>query len=294
MSFAPAGDSTALGIRDRGTAPVEVDFVTRVGVEATETGVRALDNDAAVGLVNLSEALPLEVTCLTGRGTGICVFRERAREAAVGAKRPPAGVLGRVVLARGCIAGVFGREGVSGTDLEAGRGVRDRDAFDATDWPVCCGLRGWDVDGSDDFGEAGLTDDLMDERDAVEGRLFLGDEAIRVPTGVGVDFLAAVDLSLGGGDLGGSEEPEAASSGATWLVCGLEGGSLTSAADGEAEENTGWASAAITGLGDASFLSLASLTESLGRRRWEVGLSDDVNDCRLFCCSKRPMRLATL
>lgn len=70
-SVFPADDDTAFVFTDpRGTTPVEVDLATREGVEAAEAGVRALDNDAAVGLVNLSVALLLEATCLTGGGTG--------------------------------------------------------------------------------------------------------------------------------------------------------------------------------------------------------------------------------
>lgn len=190
----------------------------REGVEATEAGVRALDNDAAVGLVNLSVALLLEATCLTGGGTGWCVFRERAREAAVGAKGPAPGVLGRVV-PRDCVAGVFGREGVSDTDLGAERGVRGSDAFDATDWPVCCGLRGWEVDGSDDFGREGLTDGLAGERGVLEGRFLKGGEVIRVPTDFGVASPAAFGLPFGDGDLGGSEDLAATSPWAFTLVC---------------------------------------------------------------------------
>lgn len=192
------------------------------------------------------------------------MFRERAREAAVGAKGPAAGVLGRVV-PRGCIAGVFGREGVSGTDLGVGRGVRGRDTFDAIDWPVCCGLRGWEVDGSDDFGGAGLTDDLAGERGVLEGRFLIGDEVIRVPTDFGVASPAAFGLPFGGGDLGGSEELAATSPWTFTLVCRLEGGNSSWTADGEAEANTDWTSVVITELGVHSVLSLASLTELLGR-----------------------------
>jgi hypothetical protein len=82
--------------------------------------VRALDNDAAVGLLSLSAASLLRVTFLTGGGGGGGALRERARDAAVGAKRPEDGVFG---LATGwfCAADDLGREGVDGAVLGTGR-----------------------------------------------------------------------------------------------------------------------------------------------------------------------------
>lgn len=74
-----------------------MDFATLAGLGAVTTGVRALDNDAAVGLLSLSAASLLRVTFLTGGGGGGGALRERASDAAVGANRPKDGVLGLVI-----------------------------------------------------------------------------------------------------------------------------------------------------------------------------------------------------
>lgn len=109
-------------------------------VEAAATGARALDKDAAVGLLSRSAAAALKTTFLVG--VGICgwALRERAREAAVGAKRPVAGVLGRwlglvVVVA---FEGVLGLDGVlfdGPADLD-GVLVTWRAEEETVDWPV--------------------------------------------------------------------------------------------------------------------------------------------------------------
>lgn len=69
-------------------------------------GTRALESDAAVGLLSRSAAALLNVAFFVGvLGGG--AFRALAKEAAVGAKSPEEGVLGRVEV------GVFARvEGV--------------------------------------------------------------------------------------------------------------------------------------------------------------------------------------
>lgn len=70
-----------------------MDFATLAGL-GTGAGVRALDNDAAVGLLSLSAASLLKVIFLTGGGGGGGALRERASDAAVGANRPEDGVFG--------------------------------------------------------------------------------------------------------------------------------------------------------------------------------------------------------
>lgn len=110
---------------------------------AAGTGSRTLELDAAVGLLKRSAALLLNVTFLTGVGTGGCALRARARDAAVGAKRLV--VFGRDVLA-GVPPGVFGREvvgvfvrlGVEVVDLLilAPAGVEGIDFVDLIDVPV--------------------------------------------------------------------------------------------------------------------------------------------------------------
>ena len=271
---------------------MEVDLTTREGLRTAETGARAFDNDAAVGLLSLSVALLLSVAFFTGGGSGGWAIRERAREAAVGAKSPLEGVLGLEV-PRDCDAGVFGREGVEVTDLEVARGVRDTDVFDATDCPVCCGLRGCEgVAESDDFGGWGLTSDLTGKCDTVEGRLFKGDKGARFALGVGVDVPAVLALPPGGPDLADSGEEGAAEVAAVTSTVGLGLGTLDldGPDDGVAGVNTDLASVDATNLGGHSLFSLeSSLAASLIGGRGEPG-----NDCRLFCCSKRPMRLATL
>lgn len=105
-------------------------------------GARAFDMEAAVGLLNRSAALLLNVAFFTGGGAGGRALRERARDAAVGANKPEEGVFGRDRLAA-CAAGVFGREGVEGVDLGTDLGgLRTVEVLEATDCPVCCGLMG--------------------------------------------------------------------------------------------------------------------------------------------------------
>lgn len=73
-------------------------------VEGGEAGERALDKEAAVGLLRRSATLLLNVDFLAGGGTSGALLRDRARDAAVGAYSPEDGVFGRVtgvgVLAR--------------------------------------------------------------------------------------------------------------------------------------------------------------------------------------------------
>lgn len=82
--------------------------------------MRALDNEAAVGLLSLSAASLLKVTFFTGGGGGGGALRERASDAAVGAKRPEDGVFGLVIACCG-VADALGREGVEGAVLGTGR-----------------------------------------------------------------------------------------------------------------------------------------------------------------------------
>lgn len=121
-----AGVPLVTGVPRVGKGPRIAGFaVPRTGVDAAEVGVRALFNDAAVGLLKRSAALLLSVGFLIGIGSCGCAFRALARDAAVGAKRPEGvfgrvvlGVLGRVVVALG--RGVLERDGVLGTDLGIG------------------------------------------------------------------------------------------------------------------------------------------------------------------------------
>jgi hypothetical protein len=71
--------------------------------DAAMAGGRALDKEAAVGLLSRSMELLLKVDFLVGVGTGSGALRDRARDAAVGAKSPVDGVFDRLevgVLAR--------------------------------------------------------------------------------------------------------------------------------------------------------------------------------------------------
>ena len=274
--------------------PVEVDFITRGGLGTVETGMRAFDSDAAVGLLSLSVVLLLNVIFFTdgGAGGGGGGIRERASEAAVGAKSPLEGVFGLEV-PRECNAGVLGRVGVDVTDLEVARGVRDTDVFDVADRPVCCGLRGCKgVAERDGFEEWVFTTDLTGEFDTVEGRLFKGDKGARFALGVGVDVPAAPALPPGGADLADSGEEGAAATvaaGTSTVGLGLGAFGLDEPIDGVEGVNTDLTSASATDLGGHSFFSLdSSLVASMG------GRDAPGNGCRLFCCSKRPMRLATL
>ena len=106
MTALPAGDALARALAAGLTA-----FLG--GLTVVETGKRDLDKDAAVGLLSRSAAAALRVTFLVGVGSCGSAFRARAREAAVGAKRPEAGVLGRWLgLPAVAFDGVLGRDGV--------------------------------------------------------------------------------------------------------------------------------------------------------------------------------------
>lgn len=75
------------------------------GLAGTGAGERALDIEAAVGLLRRSAALLLKVTFFVGVGSCGWAFRALASDAAVGADKPE-GVFGRLD------DGVLGREGV--------------------------------------------------------------------------------------------------------------------------------------------------------------------------------------
>lgn len=97
----------------------------REGAGDIGIGERALDREAAVGLLSLSAALALRVAFLTGVGFASGALRALASDAAVGANKWD-GVLGRDVVegVLGLVGvwtfegpklareGVFGREGV--------------------------------------------------------------------------------------------------------------------------------------------------------------------------------------
>ena len=115
--------------------------------EAVAAGAFAFDNDATVGLKSLSPT-SLLITFFTGVAAGTAgAFFALASDAAVGAYKVPCGVFARVglfvrdgVLAGG-FDGCFARAGVAGVGFVAG--LREVDAVeDATDPPVCWGLRG--------------------------------------------------------------------------------------------------------------------------------------------------------
>lgn len=133
-------ETRGLGV-PRVAPPLAVGLVVpRAGLDVVEVGVRARDNDAAVGLLKRSAELLLSVTFFVGVGGKGWAFLARARDAAVGAKRPEDGVLGRVagvvVLGVGR-DGVLARMGVAGglaTDFRAAAAILAE--------PVCCGLRG--------------------------------------------------------------------------------------------------------------------------------------------------------
>lgn len=121
---------------------------------------RALDNEAAVGLLSLSAAELLRVALRIGGAACGGAFLDLASEAAVGANRPEDGVLGLIELGvlglLVCVAvagvfglaepGVFGRmeEGVLGMPLVrgvlgvvgGGFGLRDEEVVDVFDWPL--------------------------------------------------------------------------------------------------------------------------------------------------------------
>lgn len=74
------------------------------------------------------------------------------------------------------------------------------EGFDATDWPVCWGLRGCETDDwRDVFGGGEPTEDLVTEE-----RGFAGDAIARRVSVVGVDLPVATGFPLDGGDIAGS------------------------------------------------------------------------------------------
>ena len=110
-----------------------------------DTAALIFDAEAAVGLLSLSATSLLGATFFAGV-TGTGAFRALASEAAVGAKRPADGVLGREApagdptalgRAEGVLAreGVFGREGVPAVEAAAFLAAAEGDMADE---PVCC------------------------------------------------------------------------------------------------------------------------------------------------------------
>jgi hypothetical protein len=76
--------------------------------------VRAFEAEAAVGLLRRSATLLESVTFLVGGGGGGCAFRAFARDAAVGANRPEAGVFGLETVEEGPELGVLERAALAG------------------------------------------------------------------------------------------------------------------------------------------------------------------------------------
>lgn len=152
------------------------------GAGAGAAAAEILALDAAVGLLRRSIELLLIVGFFEGVGIWGAAFRDRARDAAVGANKPVEGVFGRAdvgVLAREAASerdGVL-LTGVAGT-LVAGLLVV---ALEATDWPVCCGFKGWAIDGvagclgAGDFRGvfAGVLDDTASAFAEDEGGVFV-------------------------------------------------------------------------------------------------------------------------
>jgi len=111
------------------------------GREGLDVGAEAIFAfEAAVGLLRRSIELLLIVVFLVGVGTRGGAFRDRAREAAVGANNPVEGVFGRAegvgVLAPVAASdreGVFALAGVAGAFVAALLVV----ALEVTDCPVC-------------------------------------------------------------------------------------------------------------------------------------------------------------
>jgi len=165
--------------------------------------VRALDNDAAVGLLSLSAASLLRVIFLTGGGGGGGALRERASDAAVGANRPEEGVFG-LVTAWLCEIDDLGREGVDGAVLGTERAWRVVEGFNVTDWPVCCDLRGCETDDWRDAFGGELTKDLAEVLLATGVWFFWVDVATRRVPAAGIDLPAATGFPLDGGDITGS------------------------------------------------------------------------------------------
>lgn len=67
-----------------------------VDIEAAIAGSRAFDKEAAVGLLSRSMELLLKADFLVGVEAGRGALRDRARDAAVGAKSPVDGVFDRL------------------------------------------------------------------------------------------------------------------------------------------------------------------------------------------------------
>ena len=134
---------------------------------------------------------------------------------------------------------------------------------------------------------------------AVEGRSFAGDVGLIRDPGLGVAFPAACFCTAV--DLTGSVDAGIVSAGFSVIGCGLIAGDLLRA-EGEDEDGVSTfisVLAEATDLGGNSLLSfvssfagsLAICEETLELRGIEDTAEDD---WRLFCCSKRPMRFATL
>ena len=138
-------DNATLGVPPRVAPPRTEGFVPPFAGEGV--GVRALDREAAVGLLSRSATALLNVVFFVGVGGKGGAFLDFAKDAAVGANRPE-GVFGRLavvgagtgdlalVAEAGAREGVFERKGVVGVGFVIGFRA---DADDA----VCCGLNGW-------------------------------------------------------------------------------------------------------------------------------------------------------
>lgn len=132
-------DDTTLGV-PRVAPPRAAGFAVPLAGGGAELGVRALDNEAAVGLLRRSATALLNVVFFVGVGGGGTAVLAFAKDAAVGAKRPD-GVFGRIAEVGDLVRdvelgvrrdGVFERVGVAG-GFAAGFRCDD---------PVCWGFNG--------------------------------------------------------------------------------------------------------------------------------------------------------
>lgn len=167
---------------------------------------------------------------------------------------------------------------------------------------MCWGLRGCETDAWRDVFRGGLAEDL-----AAEVRDFAGDATARLTPVEGVALLAATAFPLDGGDFAGSGDAgvgvvgASTDGGGSGMGSGLRSGDLDMPGEGELESvgATGLISADATGLGGHSRFSLISsfaaspaICDETLELRGTTGRTGKA--CRFPCCSKRPMRLATL
>ena len=85
-----------MSLRVVGAALVLAAVGRLMDVDAATAGSRAFDKEAAVGLLSRSMELLLKADFLVGVGAGRGALRDRARDAAVGAKSPVDGVFDRL------------------------------------------------------------------------------------------------------------------------------------------------------------------------------------------------------